>query len=97
MQEHETGKAVQTQALALGLGSLFNHSSQDQNVGWIRDTAGQCIEYRALRDILAGEELCINYGRLWFTDADTCGEDTRKQGEEEIDENALLMGIEIYQ
>ncbi|OCT54914.1 hypothetical protein CLCR_03210 [Cladophialophora carrionii] len=61
-----------TQALALGLGSMFNHSTRDQNVGWIRNTETEVIVYTTLRDIKAGEELCISYGsaRLWFPDAD---------------------------
>jgi SET domain len=61
-----------TQALALGLGSLFNHSTLHQNIGWRRDLAIDCIVYTALRDIDEGEELCISYGsgRLWFPDAD---------------------------
>lgn len=66
------------QALPLGLGSLFNHSSHpfSQNVLWTRDIRNSCIMYTAARDIGAGEELCISYGdraRLWFRDAD--GED----------------------
>ena len=59
-----------TQAVALGLGSLFNHSTLNSNVGWIRDLSHQMIVYRALKDVSAGEELCINYGKLWFADAD---------------------------
>lgn len=61
-----------TQALALGLGSMFNHSTRAQNVGWKRNTDIDVIIYTALRDIKAGEELCISYGsaRLWFKDAD---------------------------
>ncbi|KAK5041519.1 hypothetical protein LTR13_002186 [Exophiala sideris] len=61
-----------TQALALGLGSMFNHSTRAQNVGWKRNTDTEVIVYTALRDIKAGEELCISYGhaRLWFKDAD---------------------------
>ncbi|KAJ4520041.1 SET domain-containing protein 7 [Exophiala dermatitidis] len=61
-----------TQALALGLGSMFNHSIRQQNVGWKRNTETDVIVYTALRDIKAGEELCISYGsaRLWFDDAD---------------------------
>lgn len=63
------------QALPLGLGSLFNHSShsEGQNVVWIRDVSQQCIVYTAARDIDPGEELCISYGdnaRLWFKDSD---------------------------
>ena len=45
--------------MALGLGSLFNHSTLNQNVGWERDLVAQCITYRALRDIQAGEELSV--------------------------------------
>jgi hypothetical protein len=37
---------------------MFNHSTQDQNVVWERDTSRLMITYRALRDIQAGEELC---------------------------------------
>jgi SET domain-containing protein len=50
---------------------MFNHSTQDQNVVWERDTNRLIITYRAWRDIQAGEELCISYGsHLTFKDAD---------------------------
>ena len=50
---------------------MFNHSNMHQNVGWTRDTDRLIIKYHALRDIDAGEELCISYGsRLTFVDAD---------------------------
>ena len=50
---------------------MFNHSTQDQNVGWTRDLEHQLVVYRALRDIAKGEELCISYGdHLTFVDAD---------------------------
>lgn len=87
----ETGVVSQTQAVALGLGSLFNHSSLQQNVGWSRDVNGQCIVYKALRDIKAGEELCINYGKLWFVDAD----DEHRQ-EQDSDKDDFLGSIEIF-
>jgi hypothetical protein len=46
---------------------MFNHSVQEQNVGWMRDLQHQIITYRALRDIPAGEELCKqkNYIDAW--------------------------------
>ena len=88
----ETGIVSQTQAVALGLGSLFNHSSLNQNVGWSRDVAGQCIVYRALRDIKAGEELCINYGKLWFADVDEEQELQQQDGDDE----EFLSSIEIF-
>lgn len=46
-------------ALALGYGSLYNHS-YSPNARY--DDAGRQIkEFRALRDILPGEEITINY------------------------------------
>jgi SET domain-containing protein len=60
-----------TQAIILGLGSMFNHSTLRQNVGWERDLKKLLVTYTALRDIKAGEELCISYGsRLTFKDTD---------------------------
>ncbi|KAF2441627.1 SET domain-containing protein [Karstenula rhodostoma CBS 690.94] len=65
------GKKQKAQAVIFGLGSMFNHSSHEQNVVWDRDLLRQTITYRALRDIQAGEELCISYGdHLTFKDAD---------------------------
>ena len=49
---------------------MFNHSTQYQNVVWKRNLKAQSVNYQALRDIKAGEELCISYGRLWFIDSD---------------------------
>lgn len=53
-----TGVRRIAQAVIFGLGSMFNHSAQHQNVVWERDTARMIVTYRALRDIQAGEELC---------------------------------------
>ncbi|PNS19439.1 hypothetical protein CAC42_7283 [Sphaceloma murrayae] len=79
-----------TQAVVLGLGSMFNHSTQSQNVGWTRDIDRQIITYHALRDIPAGEELCISYGsRLTFTDADA------PPPEDEGDGTQVLSSIEL--
>lgn len=51
---------------------MFNHSTLYQNVGWARDEKNLLITYTALRDIKAGEELCISYGpRLTFKDTDS--------------------------
>ena len=52
--------------LALGLGSLFNHS-ETPNVDFRRDGPNATIRYYAARDIEQGEELFIFYGsELWF-------------------------------
>lgn len=47
------------------------------------------MRYQALKDIRAGEELCINYGRIWFVDEDGEGSDV------ETDEAEQLGRIEI--
>lgn len=46
-------------ALALGFGSLYNHSYKPN--ARYDDAGSQVKEYRALRDIAAGEEITINY------------------------------------
>jgi tRNA-specific adenosine deaminase 3 len=49
-------------ALALGLGSLFNHSSDKPNVSYVLDKENNTIRYTTKRTIKEGEELCIFYG-----------------------------------
>ena len=71
---------------------MFNHSSRNQNVTWTRKVDLQVVEYRTLRDIEAGEELCISYGsHLWFEDADALSaEEKAPETEEDV-----LRGIEV--
>ncbi|KAI9680583.1 MAG: hypothetical protein M1817_004023 [Caeruleum heppii] len=65
--DERSGKRANTQAIILGLGSMFNHSTLAQNVGWERDVDKLLVRYTALRDISQG----ISYGaRLTFQDAD---------------------------
>ncbi|TID13810.1 protein methyltransferase [Venturia nashicola] len=54
-------KTTIEQAIILGLGSMFNHSTLHQNVGWERDIARGVVVYKALRDINEGEELCQSH------------------------------------
>lgn len=76
--------------MVLGLGSMFNHSTLHQNVGWERDVNNKVIVYKTLREVEEGEELCISYGsRLWFKDADV-GEE-----EDEGDGLGVLGSIEV--
>ncbi|KAH8821224.1 hypothetical protein F5884DRAFT_79247 [Xylogone sp. PMI_703] len=93
-KENQTGSASKapttTQAVVLGLGSMFNHSSLHQNVGWERDLTNLLITYKTLRDIRIGEELCISYGsRLTFRDTDA------EEAQEHEDEEELLKSIEL--
>jgi len=47
-------------ALALGIGSLFNHSSKANAIYAFKERS-QVIEFRAYRPIKKGEEIFINY------------------------------------
>ncbi|KAI5194279.1 hypothetical protein E4T39_08691, partial [Aureobasidium subglaciale] len=85
-----TNKLITTQAVILGLGSMFNHSTNHQNVGWERNVSAGVVVYKTLRDVEEGEELCISYGdRLWFEDAD------KEVEEDEGDGLGFWGGIEI--
>ena len=51
--------------LALGCGSLFNHA-RAPSVDYRVDFKNATIRFYAARDIAAGEELTISYGRVWW-------------------------------
>jgi SET domain-containing protein len=64
-------------ALALGIGSLFNHHSTP-NCGWMADFSRHELRFVALTDVEAGAELTVSYGsRVWFEDS------TREADEDE--------------
>ncbi len=61
-------------AIALGYGGLYNHA-KDPNTDFYMDHEALTINFFALRDIAAGEEITINYSEsaeegvhteLWF-------------------------------
>ncbi|MCB9297045.1 MAG: SET domain-containing protein-lysine N-methyltransferase [Lewinellaceae bacterium] len=59
-------------AIALGYGSLYNHSFQP-NAEYRADFDGPTLDFYALRDVEAGEEITVNYNgdpdnreALWF-------------------------------
>jgi hypothetical protein len=86
-----------TQAVILGLGSLFNHSTDSQNVGWIRDVKNRLVTYITLRDIRRGEELCISYGdRLTFLDADARDLNDRQEDGEDVLASIHLVGLHFH-
>jgi hypothetical protein len=70
--------------LALGDGSLFNHSKHP-NVDYRIDAELLCIRYSSgYQGIQRGNELCISYGaKLWFDDVD--GESHSSSSEEAAD------------
>ena len=81
------------QALALGLGSMFNHN-RTPNVAWERNIPTLSIRYFTLRQISEGEELCISYGpKLWFSDADGPEE---HEVPTDTEGDVLSCGVDIF-
>ncbi|CEH16581.1 hypothetical protein CBOM_06517 [Ceraceosorus bombacis] len=77
-------------ALALGLGSLFNHDPIAPNVSYTLDHSSQVIRFTTARPAQKGEELCISYGagRMWWEASE--GESSRADSHNELDEDELL-------
>jgi hypothetical protein len=63
-------------AIALGLGSLYNHSD-DANATYFKDAKHNVIVITAQRDIAAGEEITVAYLRSWLMDGRRPGSEER--------------------
>ena len=59
----EWGEDCQEGAIALGCGSLYNHS-YTPNARYVFRESEECLEIIALKDIAAGEEITINYNNI---------------------------------
>lgn len=84
-------------ALALGLGSLFNHS-KSPNVKWVLDHASHAIRYTTVREVGVGEELTISYGagRMWWepeTEEQKAIEEEERRRREDVGEEARQMAL----
>ena len=55
------GNDWQEQVLALGYGSLYNHSN-DPNAFWVSDTENRTFKFVSNREIKQGEEIFVWYG-----------------------------------
>ena len=55
--------------LALGWGSLFNHSDT-HNVEYWHDTDRDLIVFHTIKDVPAGKQLFVNYGAEWWETRD---------------------------
>lgn len=90
------GRAVM--ALALGLGSLFNHHPTAPNVKYVLDHATHSISYTTTRAVAEGEELTISYGagRMWWepppSQEVTEREEQEKRQAQDPDHAAMEMG-----
>ncbi|MCH2021140.1 MAG: SET domain-containing protein [Saprospiraceae bacterium] len=68
----EWGKDLRSGALALGYGSIYNHSVESNAIYEV-DINADTISFYTIRDIIAGEEITINYNgtldnkdKVWF-------------------------------
>lgn len=55
------GKSEDRLAIALGYGSLYNHSTDPNAAFALRHTRDEIV-FRAVRNILSGEQILIDYG-----------------------------------
>lgn len=53
-------KSTLSAALAFGYGSIYNHSYAP-NADWKQNFKEQTMEYHALKEIRAGDEITVNY------------------------------------
>lgn len=64
------------EAICLGYGSLYNHSTNSPNATWKINDALPAMEFYSTRVIKKGEEILVRYiphrikDRLWFADDD---------------------------
>jgi hypothetical protein len=91
-------KPAKDTAIALGIGSLFNHSKQ-HNVTYVSDITNNNIVFTATRKIKKGEQLFINYGYdpvfqwkhyLGKVEHRRMDEEERSKGEVRFDEDKEL-------
>ncbi len=53
------------QVIPMGYGCVYNHSN-DPNAFWETDTEKKTFRFKALRDIIAGEEIFTYYGPSYY-------------------------------
>lgn len=62
-------KMMEYYSLPLGFGSIFNHANEHNTDYW-HDEKRDLIIFYTIRDIAAGEQLFINYGKEWWDGRD---------------------------
>ena len=64
--EHDDSeKESEYYSLPLGWGSIFNHDDEHNTEYW-HDTERDLIVFHTIKDVSAGEQLFINYGKAWW-------------------------------
>jgi hypothetical protein len=52
-------------SLIFGWGSIFNHADEHNTEYW-HDTERELIVFHTIKDVSAGEQLFVNYGKAWW-------------------------------
>jgi SET domain-containing protein len=52
--------------IALGFGSIYNHSKEKMNINWKINKEQRIMVFTAIKDIKIGEELLFNYDSSYF-------------------------------
>lgn len=64
--EHDDAQAEsEYYSLPLGWGSIFNHADEHNTEYW-HDVERDLIVFHTIKDVSAGEQLFINYGKSWW-------------------------------
>jgi len=63
--DDDSQESSECYSLPLGCGSIFNHSDEHNTEYW-HDTERDLIVFHTIKDVSAGEQLFINYGKDWW-------------------------------
>ncbi len=64
-EEGDSKEESEYYSFPLGWGSIFNHSDKHNTEYW-HDEARDLIIFHTIKDVSAGEQLFINYGKDWW-------------------------------
>ena len=90
------------QAIALGFGSLYNHSTNDACVSYRVREDNEAIEFITQRKISAGEELLIryvakeDYDKLWFVDDEAPDTSLRRPGDRDPQNPGIMSSWDSF-
>lgn len=62
---NDSEEASEYYSLPLGWGCVFNHAKEHNTEYW-HDTERDLIVFHTIKDVSAGEQLFINYGKDWW-------------------------------
>jgi hypothetical protein len=64
-EEDDVEEEPEHYTLVLGCGSIFNHADNHNTEYW-HDTERDLIVFHTIKDVSAGEQLFVNYGKEWW-------------------------------